>query len=231
VTATPPQAFQPQAAFPRLDNDLQHAFSRKPFPLFAACFWEDAMAKPVVRTRYRRLPDWATEARAAYLDGESPTSIGQRLGQHTSTLLYWIDRRKDDTGTLIHDPVPRQQPERTAERKPVSQADRRARLIARMWRALERQMQALEARLAELEPGGQPGESEAKTLGGLARLVKELSALDALKAMQATQAGGEDDAAATGVEALNRLRDALAQRLAGLDPTAAAGRAGPDDGG
>jgi hypothetical protein len=189
------------------------------------------MAKPVVRTRYRRLPDWAVEARAAYLDGESPTEIGQRLGQHTSTLLYWIDRRADEAGTLIHDPVPRQQPERTAERRPVSQADRRARLVTRMWRALERQMQALEARLADLDPGHQPGEAEAKTLGGLARLVKDLSVLDALRAQQGTQAGGEDDAAATGVEAVNRLRETLARRLAGLSPAAEAGASGADDGG
>jgi hypothetical protein len=186
------------------------------------------MPKPGVPTRHLRLPDWAAEARAAYLGGEGPSAIGRRLGQHPSTLAYWIDRRLDEAGQLVHDPVARQNPQRNANRAVVSEADRRARLVTRMWRALERQMQALEARLADLDPGQQPGEAEAKTLGGLARLVKELSALDALKARQA---GGEDDAAATGVEAVNRLRETLARRLAGLSPAAEAGASGADDGG
>ena len=68
-------------------------------------------------------------------------------------------------------------------------------------------MRALETRLASLDPGMSPGEAEAKALGGLARLVKDLTALD----VAATQNGGEADGEGNASQAERAQRTASAE--------------------
>lgn len=108
---------------------------------------------------------------------------------------------------------------------------RRRQLVVRLWRAVEAEITALESRLGGLPPDDPAREEGAKQLGLIARLIRDLVALDqqpmiqsaSVKAGQfgkAQAAGKSADAAAQTEEAafadLASLRAALEKRLEAL---------------
>ncbi|KPH80559.1 hypothetical protein [Bosea vaviloviae] len=85
-------------------------------------------------------------------------------------------------------------------------------VVAKLWRAAKRQLDAHEARLEELPKGAGASEADAKALAVLARTVRELVA------MEATPAGREDTSSndllpADGLRHVAELRKELARRL------------------
>lgn len=95
----------------------------------------------------------------------------------TYTQVYvWIDREIGPDGVVRESPMPRRMPS-MASRNPGPK--RRRALANRIWRAAEAQVCEIETRLAQL--GAQPAEAErdARALAVLARVVRELTALDA----------------------------------------------------
>lgn len=88
-------------------------------------------------------------------------------------------------------------------------------VVAKLWRAAKRQLDAHEARLEELPKGAGASEADAKALAVLARTVRELVA------MEATTAGREDTSSndlspADGLRHVAELRKELARRLDAL---------------
>ncbi len=169
-------------------------------------------------------PPWAGEARAAYLRGDEMKTIRALAGKASPDTVYrWIDRIVAADGTVMRSPVERRRVQ--AKRWPaalVSEPDLLPRqdLLNRLWAAAERQMRSIEERFASLEPGDSVGEADAKALGFVARLVKELAALDELnKAGETNKGGGGDDngGAAPTQAAIAELHAAITRQLAGLD--------------
>jgi len=85
----------------------------------------------------------------------------------------------------------------------------RARLIERLYRALDRQMQDIEERLAGLGEAGSAGEREARTLSALARTLDKLIELE-------DNAGRPGEAEKVEQGERERFRAELARRLARL---------------
>jgi hypothetical protein len=101
---------------------------------------------------------------------------------------------------------------RAASRKAARKLPRE-KLVHRLWRAAEAEMTALEARLSALPPDDPAQGEGAKALGLLARLVKDLMALDVAKpAAQAAASGDADD----GFD-LDSFRAELARKLEALE--------------
>ncbi len=94
-----------------------------------------------------------------------------------------------------------------ATRKPS-----RERLVTRLWKAAEKEMAALEARLAALPLDDPAREEHSKALGLLARLVKDLMALDAASPARA----GTEERQGDGTFDLDRFRAELARKLEAL---------------
>jgi hypothetical protein len=100
----------------------------------------------------------------------------------------------------------------------------RRRLVARLWRAVEAEITALEARLGGLAPDDPAREEGAKQLGLLARLIRDLVALDQQPMIAAPQRGGQPrksmQPAAEMMDAsfadIDALRTALERRLEAL---------------
>jgi hypothetical protein len=101
----------------------------------------------------------------------------------------------------------------------------RRKLVARLWRAVEAEITALEARLGGLAPDDPAREEGAKQLGLLAKLIRDLVALDQqpminaaaarnARALKAAQPAAEMmDASFADIDA---LRAALERRLEAL---------------
>lgn len=69
----------------------------------------------------------------------------------------------------------------------------RQRVISQLWRTAERQVNAVEQRLMTLNDEPQALEREAKTLGIIARTVRDLVAIDEEKAKAKNGGKGDDD--------------------------------------
>lgn len=182
-------------------------------------------------------PVWASAARQAYLDGTSLAKLQATYKASPSTLYIWIDRVVAADGSITLQPVPRR---RIAAPGPsAAQQTLRVALVRRLWRAADAQMRQLERRIAALDPEAPPGDAEAKALGLIARIVRELMTLDAASAASHKPSGGEKDderpfsAADRERETarIAQLRAEIARRLAGDDDGAEAVDAGRDDSG
>jgi hypothetical protein len=177
-------------------------------------------------------PGWATEAREAYLAGETLASLQRRHQASVAMLYTWIDRVVGEDGSIRQAPVPRRR--RLAAAASPAARSGRATLVRRLWRAADAQMCQLERRIAALDPQAPPGDAEAKALGLIARIVRELVALDA--AANETAGGhSADDRALSAAERsregarVAKLRAEIARRLAVDVDDAAPGSAGADD--
>ncbi len=99
-----------------------------------------------------------------------------------------------------------------------SNAERRASLAARLWRAAEMQAAEIEARIAAGARPAADAERDAKTLSVLARTLRELAAADAAARMDDDDQQSEDAPA----EDLEELREKLGERLRALTEARAA---------
>jgi hypothetical protein len=186
----------------------------------------------MARTRPDRMtspPPWAGDVRAAYLRGEPVAAIRVLAGQVSPANIYfWIDRIVATDGTVMRSPVERRH--RTGTRDAGGSFTEpaimpRQDLLNRLWAAAERQMRSIEERFASLEPGDSVGEADAKALGFVARLVKELAALDEINKGGDTNTSGERDDQAEAAQTqsgIAELHAAIARQLAGLDTGATA---------
>ncbi|MFG1361570.1 helix-turn-helix domain-containing protein [Xanthobacter pseudotagetidis] len=165
--------------------------------------------------------------RRLYEEGVPLTEIARRTGHGRDTLYRWIDRIVADDGTVVFAPVPRRRSAagaRTAAR--AGAAPTRARLMARLWHAAERQVALIEARIPALgEDAGCDTEKDARALAILARTLRELAALeDATRARRAgrgrpapgASAAMEGEGDGTEFRDLDAFRSELARRLDGL---------------
>jgi hypothetical protein len=117
---------------------------------------------------------------------------------------------------------------RFVERANTLKMDRkipRQRVISQLWRMAERQVGAIEQRLAALNDEPQALEREAKTLGIIARTVRDLIAIDEEKAKRKSGDKGHDDTGPGASRAIDDFRRELAEKLdqlrserAGRDP-------------
>lgn len=101
----------------------------------------------------------------------------------------------------------------------------RQRVISQLWRMAERQVSAVEQRLTALSDEPQALEREAKTLGIIARTVRDLIAIDEEKAKSRSGDKGHADTEPGASRALDDFRRELAEKLeqlrserAGVDP-------------
>ncbi|MFG1412797.1 helix-turn-helix domain-containing protein [Xanthobacter sp. VTT E-85241] len=183
-------------------------------------------------------PKAAGLARALYEAGTPIRQIAAETGLSSASVYFWADRIVDQDGTVHHAPAQRRYGGRTTQ--PPSRTRRRA-LLARLWHAAERQMDEIDTRVAALDapdaalarPGGRDAgarepsaretsardsEKDAKALAVLARVVRELGALDGESAAGKSPATGKGGAAAQSEEGLrgrnlDTFRRELARRL------------------
>lgn len=168
-------------------------------------------------------PKAAGLARALYEAGTPIRQIAAETGLSSASVYFWADRIVDQDGTVHHAPAQRRYGGRTT--KAPSRTRRRA-LLARLWHAAERQMDEIDARVAALDEAeasppracARDSEKDAKALAVLARVVRELGALDGESAAGKSPAGNKCGAAAQSEEGLrgrnlDTFRRELARRL------------------
>jgi len=205
-------------------------------PAPGASFFPDMlMRKPLTPGK---APAMAGVARRLYFDGVAVAEIVRRTGLKRASVYYWADREVAPDGSVTLRPAARRRadlveaaaaapdaPERIAPaaEPPPPGKPARGRLLIRLWRAAERQLDEIEARLAhaaappaegETQPPRAAADSEkdARALAVLARTLRELSALEAeaRKSWHDSRKGkAEDDA----VRDLDTFRRELARRL------------------
>lgn len=165
----------------------------------------------------RQTPATAGLARRLYAEGVPIAEICARTGLSTGAAYHWIDREVGEDGTVRLDPVGRRATKAAAPHShapPVGEAPR-ARLLARLWRAAERQVADIEARARRFEAaegeaparGAADAEKDARALALLARTMRELAAAE-----DDGPAKPEKDADDT-VRDLDEFRRELARRL------------------
>lgn len=102
-------------------------------------------------------------------------------------------------------------------------------VIAKLWKAAQKQLAAHEAHLAQLPAGKAASEADAKTLATLARTVRELVALDSVAAGEGGKAE-DDPSPAEGLRRVAELRRELGRRLAALAAEEAGAAGAPPHG-
>lgn len=177
----------------------------------------------------RGVPACAGLVRQLYGAGVPLAEIGRRTGLPAATLYYWIDREVLEDGSVLFAPQPRRRPTASGIKGPGGDTGQsgpsRARLLARLWQAAERQVAHIEARMAQAhlppEEGGRVPDTEkdARALALLARTLRELSAVEddartgkARRGKGASMETGDGEGDGDGAEV--RDRDAFRQELA-----------------
>ncbi len=196
-------------------------------------------------------PASAGLARRLYEDGAPLAEIRRQTGLSRAQVYYWIDRDVAADGSVTLKPAPRRRPptppastaKRTTSAKPATSARRtekiprraarpsgtapkasvspRRRLLARLWRAAERQVADIEARLGQAvdaedaSPSGPrrsaDTEKDARALALLARTLRELSAAEErADPARSSKAGTAND---DSTRDLDSFRRELARRL------------------
>lgn len=150
--------------------------------------------------------DRIEEARALYVAGTTVAKITNQTGLSQGALYHWLAGGPAE-GAEALPPIPlrRQMPARAVRpalrRRQVRTS--RPSLVARLWRTAERQVAEIEARLVEAGGNAEALERDARTLGVLARTVRDLTALDGAEKRE-PKTGRTDDQSA---EAGNAPRD------------------------
>lgn len=153
----------------------------------------------------------AATVRALYQEGVPIHEIVARTGLSTGRTYYWIDHAPGPDGVAIKAPLPRR---RTARRTSLLLPARRRALVLRLWRAAEMQVDEIEARLARTDGVAADAERDARTLAVLARVLRELKALEAASGpRRPADAENREDAIAFD---LDTFRRELARRLEAL---------------
>ncbi len=137
----------------------------------------------------RTSPDLAARARALYAQGVPVKLIMQDTGLTHRQIYYWLDREAGAVGRPGQPAaIPAARRRRADLARPPGAVTRR-RLMGRLWRAAEAQIGEIEARLGaarggaedapEAPPVPRDAEREARALAVLARVLRELTALEA----------------------------------------------------
>ncbi len=174
----------------------------------------------------RTSPEAAERARALYAQGTPVKVISQETGLSTRQIYYWLDR---EAGAARQPGRPAAQPTARRRRADLARppgAQSRRRLMSRLWKAAERQIGEIETRLgtaalsAEAADGGEPAkrdaEREARALAVLARVLRELTALEAVAARPRPEAAAKGAAPPEAARDADTFRRELARRLAQL---------------
>lgn len=153
------------------------------------------------------------QARALYAAGHPIRAIQDETGLRPTRIYFWLDHDVGPDGQPRPRPLPRRRPGRSLT--PANAARRRLMLAQRIWRAAEAQVCEIETRLATLDPAPGAAERDARALAVLARVVRDMSALDGAPGKGGTcevGAGEHDEAFGD----LDTFRRELARRLDGL---------------
>ncbi|WP_127090144.1 hypothetical protein [Aquabacter cavernae] len=158
-------------------------------------------------------PEPGARVRALYAAGRAVRDIRAETGLSYARIYYWLDNDTAPDGLPRPRPLPRRKRRRPVP--PALAAERRQLLAQRIWRAAEAQVGEIEARMGALESGPAQAERDARALAVLARVVRDLSALDAAPAPPARPdpSAPEDDLAFSD---LDTFRRELARRLDAL---------------
>ena len=172
----------------------------------------------------RTSPETAERARALYAQGKPIKLISQETGLSTRQISYWLDReagRDRQPGKPAATPTARR---RRADLARPPGAESRRRLMSRLWKAAERQIGEIETRLgtaalsAEAADGAEPAkrdaEREARALAVLARVLRELTALEAVAARPRAEAPAKNAVPPEPARDADTFRRELARRLA-----------------
>jgi hypothetical protein len=102
------------------------------------------------------------------------------------------------------------------QEKPMAGVASRRKLVARLWRAVEAEITAIEARLGQAGSSNAAHEEGTKQLGLLARLIRDLAALDEQKPLKPRPASATEAEDASAYSDLVSQRAALEKRLEAL---------------
>jgi len=150
------------------------------------------------------IPQAALRGRERYADGDPVSDIFAETGLTSNRLYYWVD---GGNGRLP--PIPRR---RASGGIKGADSARRA-FVTRMMRAADHSMQQIEARMQSAGLGGGEQDDDVRALAVLARVMRDLTALDESN-RQKREAGRSHDEPIP--RDINELRRRLSQRLAGL---------------
>jgi len=176
----------------------------------------------------RTSPEAAERARALYAQGQPIKAISQETGLSTRQIYYWLDR---EAGAARKPGRPAATPTARRRRADLARppgADSRRRLMSRLWKAAERQIGDIETRLGAAalsaegaapdggEPARRDAEREARALAVLARVLRELTALEAVAQRPRPEAPAKGAATPEPARDPDTFRRELARRLAQL---------------
>lgn len=173
------------------------------------------------------IPPAALRGRQMYLERKPTREILAETGLSHWALYHWIDGGPKINGKRLLPALPRR---RVVVRRRILKADR-IKLVTRMMRTAERQVEEIEIRLAQDGHAPSDRERDARLMAVLVKTLRELTALDALHdsgGQPQTDSGPEDDYDAVPRE-LDDLRRELSRRLeamAGGNASGISGKAG-----
>jgi hypothetical protein len=157
------------------------------------------------------IPEAARRARQMYADGVDTRTILAETGLSLWGLYNWLDGRAKRKGEQLLPPLPKR---RTVRHLRIAPGDRRS-LVERMMRSAERQVAEIELRV------GAPRhdrEKDARMLAVLARVMRELTAVDALnRQLESADGSGAKDTPIVDddppPEDIDEFRSELARRI------------------
>lgn len=168
------------------------------------------------------LAEQAAAVRALYAAGRTLNEIAAATGLRRTRIYFWLDHEIGPDGQPRHQPLKRRRSRYAGWPDEASQ--RRRRMTERMWRAAEAKVCEIEARMTGLDCAPADAERDARALAVLARVIRELSALDRKPAARPAPdakdapAGApvDEDARADLARDLDSFRRELARRLDAL---------------
>jgi hypothetical protein len=156
-------------------------------------------------------PDRVALARRLYLEGVPVRTILATTGIPSLGTLYRCVQGAFPDGTGV---APAPLPRRRADVRIRGRAGSRAALVARMWRAAERQVEEIEQRLTATGLQVAERESNARTLAIVVKTMRELAAFDE-KAARGKEAKQDDDDDPVPAD-IDEFRRELARRMDAL---------------
>jgi hypothetical protein len=154
------------------------------------------------------IPDAALRARQQYIDRVPVQTILAASGYSHDRLYFWLDGAPQSDGSSLLPPIPRR---RIIVRR-SSRAATRVALVERLMRATEVQVHAMEQRLAAA--GYEANDDDARATVVLARIMRELAALDERNCKPPNEHGQTNDVSVP--LDLDELRRSLTRKLDAL---------------
>jgi hypothetical protein len=147
-------------------------------------------------------------ARADYRKGVPVSEILLRRRMSNGNFYRWLDGGPLEGDGRMLPPIPRRQTKKRPQPRPTS--EKRAKLVTRLWRAAQRQVDEIERCTALKERDGSERERDARALAVLVKTMRELTELDAAGA---PKRGAEENADDGFPRDIDELRRELARRM------------------